>query len=112
MAEGVGVLTLLPVTSPAFPFLLSFLPSLPTPTPLPRTHWCWVSLVRGRSGEVDEVDAKSTHIDLSRLAKFQTPNVFDRDFEICRSTFYRSPKIMKIFIYVFYIHENVSYNLI
>ena len=105
------MLTLLPLLHFLF-FSTSFLPSLPTPIPLPRTHWCWVSLVRGQSGEVDEADAKSAQVDLSRLAKFQTPNVFDRDFEFYRSMFYRSPKIMKIIIYVFYVHEKVSYNLI
>ena len=56
---------------------------------------------------VDERDA-----DLSRLAEFQSPTIFDRDFDFHRSIFDRAPKIVKIIIYIFYICENVSTILI
>ena len=48
----------------------------------------------------------------STLAKFQTPTVFDWDFDFYGSTFYRSHKIMKIIIYILYAHENASFSLI
>ena len=55
----------------------------------------------------DERDA-----DLSSLAEFQTPTIFDRDFDFHRSIFYRAPKIVKIIIHILYICENVSKILI
>ena len=55
------MLTLLPVTFPAFPFLLYLFPtpSAHSYTP-PQDQLVLVSLVRGRLGAVDEVDTKST----------------------------------------------------
>ena len=53
---------------------------------------------------VDERDAD--------LSEFETPTIFDRDFDFHRSIFYRAPKIVKIIIYIFYICENVSTILI
>jgi hypothetical protein len=43
-------------------------------------------------------------------AEFQTPTIFDRDFNFHRSIFYRAPKIVKIIIYILYICKSVSTN--
>jgi hypothetical protein len=51
-------------------------------------------------------------LDLSRLAEFQTPTIFNCAFNFHHSIFYRSPKIMKIILYILYIYKNVSTNLI
>ena len=48
------------------------------------------------------------HISLSHLAEFQTPTVFDHDFDLHHSIFYNAPKIVKIIIYILYIHRKVS----
>jgi hypothetical protein len=50
---------------------------------------------------------RSECVDLPRLAEFQTPTIFDRNFDFSRSIFYRCLKIMKIIVYVLYIHNNV-----
>ena len=64
-----------------------------------RPHvWCWSS---GRRH-------KGQHISLSHLAEFQTPTIFDHDFDLHRSIFYNAPKIVKIIIYILYIHRKVS----
>src|SRR5882762_6012366 len=47
-------------------------------------------------------------IDLSRLAEFQTPTVFDRNFYFHRSICYGCFKIVKIIIYTLYMNRNVS----
>jgi hypothetical protein len=47
-------------------------------------------------------------IEYSCLSEFQTPTVFNCDFDFPCSTFYRSPKIVKIIIYILYIYENIS----
>src|ERR1700735_843352 len=52
-------------------FSTSFLPPLSTPTLLPKTHWCWVSLVRSRLGAVDEVDTKITYYRIWRSFKLR-----------------------------------------
>jgi hypothetical protein len=44
----------------------------------------------------------------TRLAEFQTPTIFDRDFDIYRSIFYSGPKIVKIIIYTLYVHNDIS----
>jgi hypothetical protein len=41
-------------------------------------------------------------------AEFQTPTIFDRDFNFHCSIFYRAPKIVKIIIYILYICKSVS----
>ena len=64
--------------------------------------WCWMS---GRWH-------KDKHVELSRLEEFQTPTVFDHDFNFHCNTFHSSPKIMKIIIDILYIHKNVSAVLI
>ena len=48
----------------------------------------------------------------STLAEFQTLTVFDRNCDLHRSIFSRSPKIMKTIMYILYIHKNVSMILI
>ena len=74
------------------------------------THkWAWYRPMGLAFGTDQVVEDNFT---LACLAKFQTPTVFDRDFEIYCSTFYKSHKIVKIITYILYIHENVSYNLI
>ena len=45
-------------------------------------------------------------------AEFQTPTIFDRNFDFHHSIFYRIPKIVKIITYVLYTCENVSAILI
>jgi hypothetical protein len=47
-----------------------------------------------------------------RLVEFQTPTVFDCDFNSHHSLFYWPPKIMKIILYILYVHKNVSTILI
>jgi hypothetical protein len=44
-------------------------------------------------------------------AEFQTPTIFDRDFNFHCSIFYRAPKIVKIIIYILYICKSVSTHL-
>ena len=44
----------------------------------------------------------------SRLAEFETLTIFDHDFEIYRSIFYRAPKIVKIMIYTILVTRNIS----
>ena len=56
---------------------------------------------------VDKRDASTCRV-RSRLAEFQTPTVFDRDFDFHHSIFKKFPKIVKILIYIFDIHENAS----
>ena len=40
------------------------------------------------------------------LAEFQTPTIFDCNFYFSCSSVYSSPKIVKIIIYILYIHKN------
>src|ERR1700734_4169056 len=69
------------------------LPSLPTPNPPYSLPIDCVTVVCGRlcacSGR-ERLDVPS------RLAEFQTPTIFNRDFYFHRSIFSRSPKIVKI----------------
>ena len=71
MAEGVGVLTLLPVTSPAFPFLLYLFPTISahpyTPPQDPLVLGDTPSFVVSPE---KWMDTKSAHVDLPRLVKF------------------------------------------
>src|ERR1700683_2612805 len=91
----------LPGTHPASPYLLYPLssPLYPLLTLL-TTHWWAVWL---RSWSVACLywtrDSETRRRDLSRLAEFQTPTIFDRDFEFHHSIFYRALKIVKIIIY-------------
>jgi hypothetical protein len=88
---------LLPGAPPTFPYLLysTLLPSLPTPdAPDSQLLGC-VTFVRGR---LCACSGQERLVDLSRLAEFQTPTIFDRDINLHRSIFYRFPKITKIII--------------
>jgi hypothetical protein len=80
------------------------LPSLPTPNPPYSLPIDRVTVVCGR---LRACSGRERRVDLSRLAEFQTPTIFDRDFDLHRSIFYRAPKIMKIIKYILYIHKNV-----
>src|ERR1700683_915860 len=53
------------------------------------------------------VELKMTRMSLPRLAEFQTPMIFDQDCDFHHRTIFRPPKIMKIIIYILYIHEKV-----
>ena len=89
----------LPLSYPLCPLLHSS--PRPIGVGIPRL---WSVRSSGRSGHEEYFK--------SRLAKFQTPTVFDRDLDFYCSTFYRYAEIMKIIIYILYVHKNVSYNLI
>jgi hypothetical protein len=56
--------------------------------------------------------ADERDVDLSRLAEFQTPTIFDHNFDFHCTIFYRGPKIAKMIIYIIYICKNVSTILI
>src|SRR5882762_441447 len=59
-----------------------------------------------------EWEATGKHINLSHLAEFQTPTIFNCEFDLHCSILYRSLKILKIVNYILYIHKNVSIILI
>jgi hypothetical protein len=80
------------------------LPYLPTPSPPYSPLTSCVTVVRGR---LRGCSGREECVHLSRLAEFQTPTIFDRDFEFHRSIFYRPPKIVKIIMYILYIYKNV-----
>jgi hypothetical protein len=99
---GGGCAYLLTCAPPASPFLLYPLPSPLYPLltlPYSPLIGCVTSFVVGCVLVVDERERE--RLDLSRLAEFQTPTIFDRDFDFHRSIFYRSPKIVKIIITFF-----------
>ena len=63
-------------------------------------------------GRLRACSGRERRVDLTRLAEFQTPTIFDRDFDFHRSIFYWAPKIVKIIKYILYIYKNVSTILI
>ena len=87
--------------------LPSLLPSLPTSTPPCNNLVGWVTFMVG-------VGAGNGWLrrPIGDIAEFQTPTLFDCDCEFDYSTFYRSPKIVKIIRYILYIHRNVTTNSI
>ena len=83
---------LYPLLSPLYPLLPSPQHGVLPPSFVVRSVLTMVALRRG----------------LVALAEFQTPTIFDRDFDFnCRS-FHSPSKIMKIIIYILYIYGNVS----
>jgi hypothetical protein len=81
------------------------LPSLPTPNPPYSLPIDRVTVVCGR---LRACSGRERRVDLSRLAEFQTPTIFDRAFDFHRSIFYKPPKIVNIILCAVYIHINVS----
>ena len=83
-----------PPTSP-YPFYPTLLPYLPTPDPPDSPLVGCFTFVRGR---LRACSGRERRFDLLRLAEFQTPTIFDRDYNYCHSILYRSHKITKIII--------------
>ena len=103
------VLTCCPGAPPVSLFLLNPLSSLLYPNPpYSPLVGCVTSFVVSCVLAVDE----RRRVDLSRLAEFETPTIFDRAFYFHRSIFSRHPKIVKIIICILYIYKNVSTILI
>src|SRR5258705_11938276 len=73
--------------------LPTLLPSLPTPNPPDSPLMGCVTFVRGR---LRACSGRERCIDLSRLAEFQTPTIFDRNCNFNRCTRYGPPKIVKM----------------
>ena len=98
-----------PATYTPFPTSLFSLHSLPTLLSLllafPETQ--------DRSGIGPKVSrlvlnrVEATQRQTPCLAEFQTPTVFDLDFDLHRSIFYDAPKIVEIIICILYIHSNI-----
>ena len=93
----------------SFSYLLTPLPYLPTPNPPYSLPIGCVSVVYG---QLCACSGQERHIDLLHLAEFQTPTIFDHNFNFHCSIFYRSPKIMKIIVYILSIYKDVSTILI
>jgi hypothetical protein len=85
------------------------LPYLPTPNP---PYSLLIDRVTVVCGRLRVCSGRERRVGLSRLAEFQTPTIFDCDFDLHRSIFYGAPKIVKIIKYIFYIYKNVSTILI
>ena len=75
--------------------LPTLLPSLPTPNPTDSPLMGCVTFVRGR---LRACSGRERRVDLSRLAEFQTPTIFDRDSNFHHSILYKFPKFVKIII--------------
>jgi len=74
-------------------------------------HWWLCDFVHGQLRACRGRETR-TRVDLSHLAEFETPTVFDRAFYFHHSIFPRYPKIVKIIICILYIYKNVSTILI
>src|ERR1700676_468629 len=103
MAAGVGCAYLGTYIPPCLS--ISSLPTLSTPSPSadapPGTHeWARYS-PKGLAFGGNRVEER-------RLAEFQTPTVFNRDFDFHRSICYSHFEIVKIIIYTLYMNSNVS----
>ena len=108
----VVVLTCCPGAPPVSLFLLSPLSSLLYPSPpYSPLVGCVTSFVVSCVLAVDERLGLGC-VDLSCLAEFETPTVFNRAFYFHRSIFSRYHKIVKIIICILYIYKNVSTMLI
>ena len=92
-----------PPTSP-YPFYPTLIPYLPTPDPPDSPPVGCVTFVRGR---LRACSGRERCFDLWRLAEFQTPTIFNHNFDFSCSIFYSCPKIMNMIICVLYIHQNV-----
>src|ERR1700676_3452928 len=88
--------------------LPTILPSLPTPNSPDSPLVGCVPFVHGRLCACSGRERLGRVQDLSRLVEFQTPTVFDRDFDFHRSICYGRFKIVKIIIYTLYMNRNVS----
>ena len=106
---GEGGFAHLATQTHSYPYITSLHPSHPSLlAPIPYLRPIGGSSNASHLVVIEWRRDKGKHVDLLRLAEFQTPIIFDFNCNFNCSTTNRHPKIVAIIIDTFYINRNAS----